>query len=408
MLTLRPINPAEYADLHRFVENAFLSDSRPADASDEEQVFEFDRSGVVFDGTEIVGSSAIMSRDLTVPGGPLPTACVTWVAVSPTHRRRGILTRMMRTQLHDLHQAGREPVAALFASEAAIYGRFGYGLASLTAQVQVDTRAVTLRPDLPRSPGWVRAGVPGDVRGELEAVYERVRVERVGHLDRRGNWWSRRLCFPEHSRNGGAELRAAVHHGHDGPDAYALYAPRQGWSDNGPDGRLKIRELSATTPGAHAAIWDFLLGMDLVRSLEWSIAPSDNPLWHQAADADGIRTTVGHGLWIRLVDVDRALAARRYAVPVDVVLEVADEFCPWNAGRWRLTAGVDGTAECRPTGDSPDLQLSTTELGAAYLGGTTLAALAAAGRVTELRPGALAATSTAFAEQRAPHCPELF
>jgi predicted acetyltransferase len=408
MLTLRAIEPAEYADLHRFFENVFLSDSRAGDAADEEQVFEFDRTGVVFDGSQIVGSSAAWTRDLTVPGGPLPTACVTWVGVAPTHRRRGILTRMMRAQLHGLHEEGREAVAALFASEAAIYGRFGYGLASPYAELAADPRHLAIRPDLPRSPGEVRVGVPGDVRDDLVTVYEQVRQERVGHLDRRGNWWNRRLYFPEHRRNGSGELRAAVHHGPGGPDAYALYAPTMGWGDQVPAGRLKIRELTATTPAAHAALWDFLLGIDLVRTIEWSPAPVDTPLLHQVTDVGRIRSTVGHALWIRLVDVDRALAGRRYAAPLDVVLDVTDEFCPWNAGRWRLTADPKGVAECRRTDHLADLALSTTELGAAYLGGTTLGALAAAGRVTEFRPGALAEASTAFTWSRAPYTPEIF
>jgi predicted acetyltransferase len=407
-LTLRSIEPGEYDRFHRFVEAVFLSTPRPEDVADELQVFESDRSSVVFDGAEIVGSSAILTRDLTVPGGPTPSACVTAVAVAPTHRRRGVLTEMMRTQLHGLHGEGREPLATLWASEAAIYGRFGYGMANLQAHLQADIRLLALRPDVARGPGEVRLGDPGEVRDDLVTVYERVRPERVGHFGRPDRWWNRRLYFPEHRRHGAGELRAAVHHGPDGPDAYALYAPKPGWADDGPDGGLTIRELTATTPEAHAALWELLLGIDLARTLDWNLAPVDTPLLHQVTDAGRVRVTTSHGLWVRLVDLDRALGARRYAAPVDVVFEVSDEFCPWNAGRWRLTAGPGAPATCERTGSPADLALSAAELGAAYLGGTSLGALAAAGRVRELCPGAVRAASTAFAEPRAPHCPEIF
>jgi predicted acetyltransferase len=407
-LTLRPIEPAEYAALHRFVEGVFLSDARPEDGADERQIFECERSGVVFDGTEIVGSSAILTRDLTVPGGPTPVACVSWVAVAPTHRRRGVLTRMMRAQLHSLHEEGREPVATLWASEAAIYGRFGYGLANRQARLEADVRQLALRPDVERAPGTVRLSEPAEVLDDLVAVYERVRRDQVGHLGRAGNWWNRRLCFPEHRRDGFASLRAAVHHGPEGPDAYAVFATKNGWAGDGPDGQLTIRELTATTAAAHAALWEVLLGIDLVRTLHWNLAPVDTPLLHQVTDAGRLRTAVFDGLWVRLVDVDRALAARRYAAPLEVVFDVADDFCPWNAGQWRLTAVPGEAATCARTDDPADLVLSATELGAAYLGGTSLGALAAAGRVRELRPGALRAAATAFAEPRAPHCPEVF
>jgi predicted acetyltransferase len=407
-LTLRPIEPAEYDVLHRFLDGVFLGATRPEDVADEEQVFESERSGVVFDGAEMVGSSTIYTRDLTVPGGPTPAACVSAVSVAPTHRRRGVLTEMMRTQLHSLHEEGREPVAVLWASEASIYGRFGYGMANLQAHLEADVRQLTLRPDVARGAGTVRLGEPGEVRDDLVAVYERARPERIGHLGRPGNWWNRRLYLPEHRRDGFSPLRAAVHHGPEGPDAYALFAPKPGWAGDGPDGRLMIRELTAATAEAHAALWEFLLGIDLVRTVDWHLAPVDGPLLHQVADAGRLRTTVFPGLWVRLVDVDRALAARRYAAPVDVVFDVTDEFCPWNAGRWRLTADAEAPATCERTGSPADLALSATELGAAYLGGTSLGALAAAGRVRELRPGAVGAAATAFTGPRAPHCPEMF
>jgi predicted acetyltransferase len=220
-------------------------------------------------------------------------------------------------------------------------------------------------------------------------------------------WWKRRTRDSERFRDGYSALRAAVHEDGDGAvDGYALYAVKNDWED-GPDERARIRELVADGPAAASGMWAYLLGLDLVRAVEWPIAPPDVPIVELVTSPQLPRLSLGPNLWVRLVDVPAALAARTYAAPVDVVLDVDDAFCPWNAGRYRLAA-VDGRAACERTDAPPDLALSAADLGAAYLGGTRLAALALAGRVRELRPGALAPTSIAFGAAREPWCPEIF
>ena len=190
-------------------------------------------------------------------------------------------------------------------------------------------------------------------------------------------------------------------------NAYALYAVKQKWDEDGPAGEVAVLEALATTPEAENAIWSFLLGLDLTRRITWELAPSDHPLMHMVTNAGDVRMTDGYGLWVRLVDLPRALAERTYAEPFEVVLEVADDVCPWNAGRWALR--WDGTtATCARTATPAGLELGAAELGAAYLGGTRLEVLARAGRVRELRPGALAAAGRAFAGDRAPWCLEIF
>jgi predicted acetyltransferase len=154
---------------------------------------------------------------------------------------------------------------------------------------------------------------------------------------------------------------------------------------------------------ARALLWEFLLDQDLTRTITWALAPADEPLWLMLTDADAVRLVLDAGLWVRLVDVPAALNARAYAADPDVVLEVADVFCPWNAGRYRLADG-----RCEPTDAEPDLALDAAALGAAYLGGTLLSELGLAGRVAELRPGALARASAAFRADVAPWCPEIF
>jgi predicted acetyltransferase len=408
-LVLRPASSDEFDALYALVRMAFHSTGPPDDRDAEFSVFEPERSLAFFDGDAAVGSASAYTRDITLPGGPAPVACVTWVSVAPTHTRRGLLTRMMRHQLTELHEQNREPVAALWASESGIYGRYGYGLASQRSRISAGTRDIRLLHPVPAAERAIRLGEATDkeLRADIAAVYERVRTSTIGHCDRRDKWWEHRLQDPEHDREGATALRIAVHDGPAGPDGYVIYAIKPGWTDQGPDGEATVHELEVENPEAHAAIWSFLLSIDLVTKLQWRIAPADTPFAHMVDQPGRLKIDLGDNLWVRLVDVDRALAIRRYATPVDVTFEVADAFCPWNEGRWRLTGGPD-SATCVRTDDEADLALSSTDLGAAYLGGTRLAALAAAGRITELLSGALRAASVAFAEPRQPYCPEVF
>ena len=236
----------------------------------------------------------------------------------------------------------------------------------------------------------------------MRAVHEALRPQVPGMLDRDGPWWEDRLRDHESDREGAQALRAAVTE-----DAYALYAAKLDFEYDRPAGQVLVREVLATTAEARTAIWGFLLGLDLMTRLRWELAPSDHPLPHMVASAQDATTRTADALWVRLVDLPRALAARSYREPFEVVLEVADEVCPWNAGRWALR--WDGsTATCARTAIPAGLELGAADLGAAYLGGTTLDQLARAGRVTELRGGALAAASRAFQGERAPWCPEIF
>ena len=405
-MDIRPVGADEWPAFLRTIDAAFNAEPHPDDVAAGGAVFEPARSLAAFDGDEIVGTAAIYSRELTVPGAVLPAAGVTLVGVLPTHRRRGLLTALMRRQLDDVRSAG-ESVAALWASEAAIYGRFGYGCAARHAGVTVHTTGARLAPEAPKPSGKMVLLAPSDAIDRIAPLYDRVRRERVGHLDRAGAWWTRRVRDAEHQREGRGALRAAVHESDDGTvDGYVLYGVKGGWED-GPDDVAYIRELLADGPTATAAMWDYLLRLDLVRTVEWQPAPPDEPLSEIVAAYRVPRFVVGPNLWIRLVDVAAALAARTYAAPVDMVFEVDDAVCPWNAGRYRLAA-VDGRAACERTDAPADVALSAAALGAAYLGGTKLAALQTVGRVNELRPGAVERASIAFGSAREPWCPEGF
>ncbi len=405
-LTLRPIEADEFETYMTTGERAFGSDAHPDDMAREQLVFERERSLAAFDGNELVASAGAFSLPMTVPGGPTPVAGVTFVGVSPTHRRRGILTKIMQRQLEEFHD-GREPLAALWASEAGIYGRFGYGIASHSYAVEIRRGEGAFRRDAPIASADIRLASPDDVREELAAVHEKAIENRVGDFARDERWWSFRLADPEHRRGPWSKRLAVVAFDNGEPRGYALYRRRSEFGADGlPNGALDIVEVVARSLPVHLAIWRYLLDIDLTTTWHGHVAVDDPILW-QLADARRCRACRHDNLWIRLVDVDRALATRAYALPIDVVFEIVDDRCPWNAGRWRLSADQTG-ATCTRTPDAAEIRLPVAALGSAYLGAISLNVLARAGLVTELRPGALAATAAAFGWPTAAYCPMVF
>ncbi len=368
---------------------------------------ELDRSlGLFGEDGRVHATAGVYSLEMTVPGGAaVPTAGITWVTVSPTHRRRGVLTALMRRQLDEVHAAGREPVAALWAAEAGIYGRFGYAPATTKGGWSADPTRLRLRPDAPVSAGTVSLVDVDAFRPAAAAFYERVRREVPGTLARDDRWWTRILRDDEDQRGGATARQLALHTEPDGTvTGYATYRIKAAWTDGGlPDGTLTVQEVRAGTPAAHAALWRFLLSHDLVRRLSYEDGPGAEPLQQLLVDSRPWQSRPIDGLWVRLVDVDRALAARRYPAPIDLVVEVRDQFCPWNEGRWRLSGHPAG-GYCGRTDRDPDLVLGIEELSAVYLGGTSLAALHGAGRVTEVSPGAVTLASTSFSWPVAPWC----
>ena len=395
-----PITADEIPAFAEAIEGAFHEDPLADDVERLRKKLEPERSLVIRDGERIVATTSIYSRRMSVPGGELPVAGVTQVGVLATHRRRGMLTALMRRQLADIHGLGQESVAALWATESGIYGRFGYGIASMVAEIDVAVRDVRLRS---APAAEARLSRPADAIDAMREIYDTARPSRPGMLDRAGPWWEIRVDDPPEDREGYGPLRAVVIEGL----AYALYSVKVKFDFDRPASEVAVREALAVTPEGQAAIWSFLLGLDLTRRLVYGLAAPDDPLRHLVTGPEAVRERVADSLLVRLVDVPRALRERNYATPFEVVLEVADDVCPWNAGRYALR--WDGeTATCAPTALPAGLELGVAELGAAYLGGTTLEVLARAGRVRELRSGALAAASRAFRGDRAPYCPEIF
>lgn len=354
----------------------------------------------------IVGIAAAYSFFMSVPGGETPVAGVTYVGVVSTARRRGVLRAMMRHQLHDLHERRAEAVAALWASEASIYGRFGYGVAAQRLKVSVPRVPALQRAPAPDPTLRLRLADPRDV--DLVApVYEAERATRPGMpaLDAAGHR-HRALDLPGR-RNGASELRCVVAEDDERVRGYAYFAVKESWNDFQPAGTVGVRALHALDPAARAALWSYLLDIDLAARTEAGMLPVDDPLLHWLPNPRAAQPRLVDTLHVRLVDVDRALVARRYAATVDLVVGVRDVLCPWNDRGWRLRGGPEG-ATCEPTTDAPDVVLDVRELGAAYLGGTTLVSLADAGLVEERRPGAVETLSRALRSPRAPWSPFVF
>ena len=342
------------------------------------------RSSVVAtDGDDVVGMVHYLDLELTVPGGAtLPAAGVTWVGVAPTHRRRGLL-RAMYTDLHQRFAASGYPIAALTASEGGIYGRFGYGPATVETELTVDRRFARFHGDAP-DPGGVRLVRPRDHRDQLAAVYDRYRRTTPGGLARPLPLWDDLLADWEDSREGGTPWFCFLH-----PDGYLLYRYHRGASRT-----VRVEEFTAVTPAARIALWRALIGLDLNETITVVSHPGD-PLPHLLDDPRLVRTVgVEDGLWLRIMDVAAALRARTYRGDLDTVIEVDDPFRD-DGGRFALRIR-DGRAHCERTDADAEFSMSLDVLGSLYLGGHQATVLAAANRLRGGTPDTLARLDAAF------------
>ena len=361
-----------------------------------------ERVHAVWDGERAIGGAGAFPFELTVPGGRVRAAGVTIVGVLPSHRRRGVLRAMMRAQLDACHQQG-ESVAYLWASEDTIYTRFGYGVASLAVEIDVAReRSAYQRPA--DAFGETRLVGLSEAEPLVAPVWERVAATTPGMFARTSAWWqARALADPVWRRRGGGELQCVVLEMQGRAAAYALYRFTPAWDRGINTGALDVVEALGDSPQSTRAIWRFLFDVDLAGHVRASLLPADHPLVLLMAEPRRLRQSLRDGLWVRLVDVGAALRARSYSAGDAVVIEVADEFCPWNGGRWRV-----GRGDVARTNDPADLAADVTALGSVYLGGFTWTHLARALRVTERRPGAAARADALFRHDIAPWCPEIF
>jgi predicted acetyltransferase len=407
-IELRPIQPMEFPAFARTNAAAFggqLSDEEIERRKTDPVV---ERSLAAIEDGEIVATAGIYSFELTVPGQrAVPAAGVTWVGVLPTHRRRGILTSMMRRQVDDIRERG-EPVAMLYASEGRIYGRYGYGIAIKHASYRIDTRhgAFAREPDLS---GQVRLLDSQAAADALPRVFERFRLLQPGALNRTPEYWEHYMRDPEDRRRGfSARFHAVYEREPDQIDGYVAYRIKDTWEHEFPENLLRIQQIIAVTPEARFALWRYCLNVDLVTSIETRDAPSEEPVRWMLADFRRLRAVdLFDGVWVRLVDIAAALAGRCYGMTDRLVFAVSDNFCPENDGTYELEASPGG-AECRRTHADPDIELDISDLGAVYLGGVRFSTLARALRVVERSPGAIRRADHVFTSDVAPWCTQGF
>ena len=396
MLEMRPITADEFAQWVR-VEARAYGNRLNVDPEVLRPRFDLDRSIAVFDKEDIVGGAHSHRVEMSIPGGSAVTAGVANIAVQPTHRRQGVMTRMLRHQINDIHERG-EPLAALFASESIIYRRFGYGIGSLHERWMIDRQYNGYaRPY--ESSGRIVFVEPADITEKFPEVFRRSTLDRPGVFQKPLHQWERDSQAPEHQQGGRGGLFYAAYEDGGRVDGYATYRIS--------GDTLTVNELMATTQEANTALWRFCFDTDLVSYTEALKRPVDDPVPWLLADPRRLQRSVRDGMWLRVIDVAASLELRSYMHSGRLVFEVRDELCPWNEGLFELEGSSEGGV-CHASNSSPDLVLGVSDLASAYLGAVSFSTLSQAGLVEERTPGALLRADRMFAVQYQPWTPTGF
>ena len=401
-IEIRAIGPDQFPAFARVMAVAFGEDRSEQAIADIQRGVEYDRSIAAFDSDRIVGTGGADSMELTLPGlTTVPVGGLTAISVLPTYRRRGILRAIMNRHFEDVAQRG-EPISVLIAAEATIYGRFGYGMATMSAEMEIDIREAAVRRP-PGGSGRLRLLDRDERSPVVRPFYDRYRRTQPGELSRIDWWWEIFAGDPEWRHQGESKRQDVVYESAPGQvDGWVSYRIKDRWDHFIPGNLVKVQHLFASTPEATAALWSYCLDLDLAGTVQLHARPVDEPLRWYLENPRLLRTTdLADHLWLRVLDLPAALKARRYGTEGELVLEVTDTVRPDNQGRWLLDAGPDG-ASCQHTRRRPDLALDVSELGAAYLGGTRLASLGRTGRIDERTPGALLRADAMFGSDPPP------
>ncbi|MEV5263818.1 GNAT family N-acetyltransferase [Streptomyces werraensis] len=412
-IDVRPIDESEFADWSRAMNIGFLREPTLGEELLEARRAQFvpGRTVGAFDDGRCVATFRSFAQELTVAGGAaVPADAVTNVTVSPTHRRRGLLTRMMAQDLAAAKERG-DVVATLIAAEYPIYGRYGFGPATWTTEWTIDVPRAGLDPRWagPEDGGRIDLVDAEDVRKLGPELHERLRRSQPGAVSRDELWWQ--------LATGAVRFHATfhepfhvVHRSAAGEvQGMAAYTTDDTWGDaKQPLNTAKVKWLIGVTPAAERALWRYLCSIDWVVRVKSGYRAPDDLLPHVLPDPRAAAvTTQADWLWVRILDVVRALEARTYEAAGALVLEVADAG-GLAGGRYRLEASADGAGTCAPTTDSPDLSLDVADLATLWLGDESAVRLAALGRVREERAGAARQADALLRTSRRPWCPDIF
>ncbi|MCP3821070.1 GNAT family N-acetyltransferase [Streptomyces sp. A3M-1-3] len=412
-LDVRTVTESEFPDWLRALNTGFL---RPPVVTDEEVEgrrphTDLSRARGAFEAGRCVATFRSFAQELTAVGGAsLPASAVSDVTVSPTHRRRGLLSRMMAADLAAAKERG-DVVSTLIAAEYPIYGRYGYGPATWTTEWEIDVPRTGL------DPRWAGPGDGGridlvdgvEVRKTGPGLHERLRASRHGVVSRDERYWNLNTGLDRLPGHPWAEPFYAVYRSAGGElEGLLAYKADDTWGESKlPQNTATVLDMIAVTPAAERALWHFLCSVDWITKVRSGFRAPDDLLPLLLPDPRAARV-VTHAdlLWVRLLDVVRALEARTYPVPGTLVLEVEDS-AGLAGGRFRLDASPEG-AVCAPATESADLTLAVGELGALYLGDESAVRLTALGRVAEESKGAAAVADALFRTPRRPWCPDIF
>ena len=390
-LEMRYIVPDEYASFMVAAARGFgwHWDESNAELAKPDQ----DRSIAVFDSNKIVGCAHSFNREINVPGGKLGCAAVDDVTVLPTHRRRGILTKMMLEQLNNFYERG-ESIAALFPTESLIYGRYGYGIGTPEESWKIDTRhSDYINPF--ESKGELSFIESEIVPRTFPNVFANAMKNRPGSIQPTQHRWERKASDrqkPKGDRSGYFHVK----YERDGKiEGYVRYHLN--------NDTVVVDELISETIDAHASLWRYCFDIDLRWNLEARHRPADDILPWILSDPRHLIRKSSDGLWIRIVDILNALSYRCYADTGSVVLEIIDPLCPWNEGRFELDSSPEGS-RCRQTSKGADLIITIENLATVYLGGTTFSLLNRAGRADEIKDGSIARADAIFKTVLKPWC----
>jgi len=360
------------------------------------QIHDVSRFELALDGKQIGGIVAAFTLQVTLPGGDqLPMGGLTWVSTATTHRRQGVMTRLMARSLDDVDRRG-EPVAMLFASEGGIYERYGFGVASQVRVTSIDRRLAQLRPEFRPKAGSVRFVDGEEALAHMADVWSRFHRLRSGEVDRSEAWARFHLEILAMPRGNFAPALYLAHR-----DGFAVYRIEEQWNDGRPAHNLNVIELVATTGDAHAALWHTLLGVDLVAAVTSRQVPIDDPLPYLLTDPRALQTTaLNDGIWVNVRDVAACFRSRTYSTTDRLVVEVDGE-------RWAIDGSPDG-ATCKRVRSRPDLVTDHASMGALLLGGVRPSALTAGRRMQARDADVLRRADAFFLTSPAPHCQTMY
>lgn len=404
-LEVRRVQPEEIEEWLAVLSRTFQIDPTEESSERWRKHFDWDRSMGVFAGEEVVGTGGAFTFEFQVPGGEVAAGGLTAIAVSPTHRRRGALSAMIRHHFDDVTGHG-ETMSALWASESSIYERFGYGQATRFSDITVGPDRIEFLETVDPT-GTVRHIDLDEARKMLPQLYTAA-VVRPGMCSRDDDFWELEVFRdPESFRAGKTANRWVVYEQEGEARGYMRYRQKSNWTNEGfPEGEAYVGELISLDEDAYRALWAFALGLDLTARVKAILRPVDEPLRWMVTDPRRLVTFTAEGLWLRLLDIPACLEARRYPQTGRLVLEVLDEFLPERSGRFELVGGPD-EARCAPTENEPDVTLAVSDLARLYLGDGEVASLAYAGRLRG-GDGPMRLLDAMFRWHEPPWCNQMF